>query len=267
MEAKKCVLTVRSNMDYGFIYEEPKQEDYLFGDASIDAPVLQPDGQWDAFLPSPEYQNLNGVEPYACATFTTTNCVEILLNRVYAFKDNYSDRFLAKMSGTAEKHGNSPHVVAETLRHMGDVDEYVWPFTSGIDTFEKYYSAIPNTVTDKALVFTDHYDFRHDYVPNDQVSMMEALKYSPLGMSVFGWNLGSDGIYQAGRGMDNHFVTVYGYEDGKYWKVFDSYDNEIKKLAWDHRPLTVKRYHIELSTQTKTWFSEALKKIRAFFHV
>lgn len=249
-------------MDYGFKYEEPKQEDYIFGDANLKATVLQQDGQWDAYLPQDEFQHPYNFETYACASFATLNAIEILLRRLYNFKDNFSDRYLAKVSGTEVTRGNSPHKVAETIRKQGIIDEYEWPFLREIDTFEKFYATPPSTFIVSAERFLYHYDFYHDYVPNDPMSMMEALRYSPLGMSVFGWNMGPDGLYQAGNGADNHFVCVYGYEEEKYWKVFDTYDSTHKMVEWKHKPLTVKRYHIDLAPATRTWLEKITKLLK-----
>jgi hypothetical protein len=248
----------------GFIYEQPKQEDFVFGDASIDAPVLQPDGNWTAYLPKTELQNLNLIETYACASFGTLNCIEILLRRLYNFEDNFSDRYLAKISGTQYIRGNSPHTVAEIIRHNGAIDEHSWPFTADVTTFERFYTTPPAVLADEAKRFNEHYTLRHDYVPNDPTSMMEALKYSPLGMSVYGWTKLENGLYAAGNGADTHWVCVYGYEKDIHWKVFDSYDNTFKMVEWKHRPLTVKRYHIELAPQTISWLEQAIQKLKAF---
>lgn len=251
---------------YGFIYEQPKQEDYIFGDASISAPILQPDGQWDKYLPADELQYLYGVEPYACATFGTLNAIEILANRLFGFIENRSDRWTAKKTNTEKTRGNSPQVVAEHIRKNGTIDEYQWPILPAINTFELWYSEPPAKLDRDARTFLDQYTFKHDYVPNDPTSMKEALKYSPIGMSVYGWNMGTDGIYQAGNGIDNHWVVCYGYLDGKVWKVFDSYDNTHKLVEWKHQPLTVKRYYLELAPATITWLdkiSQLLKEALA----
>src|SRR5436305_14947350 len=105
--------------NYGFIKDDIQPEDYRFGDANIAAAILQPDGQWDAFLPHDEDQSVNGFEPYCCASEGTTHCIETLLRRLFTDVDEYSVRFLASVSGTAYQHGNSPHTVAEFLRKLG----------------------------------------------------------------------------------------------------------------------------------------------------
>lgn len=71
-------------MNYGLILSEPEGDDYVGGVFSpIPDDVIQPTGQWDEWLPEPEYQNLNGVEPSACASFGTLSAVECLIRRLY----------------------------------------------------------------------------------------------------------------------------------------------------------------------------------------
>lgn len=236
---------------YGFIKSKIKPQDYVFGDAQLQSDILQPDGQWDAFLPTDEFQN-QGFEIYACATFGTLNCVETILKRRFNFNDNFSDRYVATLTDTGKIHGNDPQKIAEFIRKNGDVDESVWPYLN--TTFDDYYQAPPTSLASKASVFNAHYDFKHDIVPSDSKSMMTALKYSPLGISVEAWADRGDGIMQAGDGAhDNHWCMCYGYKENEYWKVFDSYDNTHKKVEWAHRPVQAKRYHIDLAPQTTSF--------------
>lgn len=226
-------------------------KDYVLGSyGAIGGEVLQPDGQWDAFLPPDEFQNLNGIEPFACASFGTLNGLEVLFKRVFNLPKNYSDRFLAKASGTTAA-GNSPQAVAEAIRKLGLVTQETWPFDATITSFDKFYAEVPRNVYALATAFFAEFEFLHEYVPCTPQAMKEALKYSPLGMSVYGWymdlnsNSPTFNLYIKPQGVvDNHWVMCYGYEDGKYWKVFDSYDNSHKKVAWGALPLQTKRYHI-----------------------
>src|SRR3954452_7110596 len=109
--------------NYGFIKDEIQPQDYIFGDAQLQADILQRDGQWDAYLPGDELQNLYGVEPYACCTFGTLNALEILLRRLFDDVENFSDRYTAKVTGTEFSHGNSPQTVIEFVRKVGAVHE------------------------------------------------------------------------------------------------------------------------------------------------
>lgn len=237
-------------MNYGLIKDKILPEHYIFGDLQIVAPPVQPDGQWDAYLPYDELQTMRGIETFACCTFGTLNCLEILIRKLYGRTANYSDRFLANVSGTETLYGNSPHTVAECLRKRGSPPEEIWPFSDDIDTYEKYYAPIPQSVTDNAHVFIETYDFLHDWVPNDSKSMMDALRYSPIGMTVDYNGIDENGIWihRGPSDGDHHWVCCYGYEEGKFWKVFDSYDATHKKITWDHKPDLIKRYALRTST-------------------
>lgn len=232
--------------NYGFIKDEINPEDYIFGGGQIIADILQPTGQWDEFLPPEELQSTLTVETYACVSFGTLNALEILFRRVLGQVDNFSDRYLAYISGTKGKTGNSPHTVAEKLRKLGDVRQLDWDFTPDINTNEKFYAEPPSYLMAFAERFLDEYDFKHDYVPANPIAMKEALKYSPLGFSVTAWTKDENGLYY-NVGANSHWVVCYGYEDGKYWKIYDSYSNDgtnLKKVRWDALPEVCKRYSV-----------------------
>ena len=255
-------------MNYGFIRDEIKPEDYVFGSGQLAGEVLQPNGNWTNYLPPGELQNLHGVEPYACVSFGTLNALEILLRRVLGQVDNFSDRYLAFISGTKGKTGNSPHAVAEILRKAGDVRQLDWDFSPDINTYDKFYETPPSYLVVFAERFLDEYDFKHDFVPNTPTAMKEALKYSPLGFSVSAWYKDGEGFYYNAGQPNNHWVVCYGYEEGKYWKIFDSYSNDgtnLKKVRWDSLPEACKRYSIGKITvhNKQTTFELIVDKIRS----
>ncbi len=232
---------------YGLILPPIAPEDFVFGDQNIVTPPLQPDGQWVDYLPPDEFQNMNGIETFACASFGTLNALEILLRRVDGSQIKYADRYLAKISGTQYAKGNSPQTVAEILRNQGAIEESLWPFGPDITTFQLFYATPPAELNVTAKQFNYSYLFNHDYVPNDPQSMKLALTFSPIAMSVSAWTLLPNGLYAAGDGInDNHWVACYGYEDGVSWHVFDSYDSTHKKVEWAHKPVQVKRYSIQV---------------------
>ena len=74
--------------------------------------------------------------------------------------------------------------------------------------------------------------------------LKQALKYSPLGVSVYAWERNDIGLYVKDYQRDNHFVTLYGYDDGECWKVFDHYNDTYKKLEWDYPFGCAKRYYV-----------------------
>lgn len=68
---------------YGFIEPFVTRDNYILGGlSSVPKDILQPNGQWDNFLPERELQNL-GFETANCTGFGTTSCIEILMKKKY----------------------------------------------------------------------------------------------------------------------------------------------------------------------------------------
>lgn len=241
---------------YGFLKPDITPEDYVFGSNQLGFTELQPDGQWDEFLPIPELQNRNNLETYNCTAFGTLNAMEILMHRLFGSKFDFSERYVGILADTVIG-GNNPHKVAETIRKQGVVKDELLPFSSEIGTWEEYYS--PKPMTGDLLVegqkFLNKYNFGHDWlwtggtVKQKQKKLKEALKSSPICVSVNAWYKKQGKYYKPKGSEDNHWCTVYGYKDGEYWKVFDHYDDTAKRLEWDYDFGFAKRYTIELKPE------------------
>lgn len=232
-----------ANKNYGFQFDEPNGEDFVLG-FGLPYEVLQEGGDWSFWLPQKEFQNLNGIEPSACVSFTTLNCVEILIRKKYGEERNYSDRFLAAISGTTSS-GNTPKKVADALRHAGVARQEDWPFNKHVDSFEKFYAPLPEGVRELALEFIEEWDFGYEIVPANHGAISAALKTSPLLISFSAW-FEKDGLFYRPEGMrDNHATTLFREDPGSHRTVFDSYDNHIKNLRWQDVPMAVKRFTIK----------------------
>jgi len=159
---------------------------------------------------------------------------------------NFSDRFLAKVSGTNVA-GNSANTVSEYLRKVGVPLQERWDFTSDIDTFEKFYSSLPAKLFDYAKSdFLDKYKFNHEYVNPSVENIKQALKFSPICVSVAAWFRIGDIYYKPEGAIDNHWVICYGYDDTqKAWKIFDSYEDNLKLYSYNANITVAKRYSIE----------------------
>ena len=229
-------------MKYGLKLDEIKPEDFIFGGGNVPVEVLQADGNWQDFLPVKEFQNLNNVEPYACVIFTMLNCLEAQVKRVYGLEMNWSDRFLATVVNTRGG-GCSPHEAAEFLRKIGVVPQDVWPFDSSINTTDKFFEKLPPKLYELAREFNEEWDFRHEFVTPTPEAITEALKCSPLLMSVYAWKREGD-IYIKPKGaQDNHATTLFMESEGKWRRVFDSYDSpHIKDVDWKAVPMAIKRF-------------------------
>ncbi len=241
----------------GFIAPEILPDHYVLGGKLVPQDILQPDGQWDGFLPPAEVQLRNGFDPLNCTAFATTNALEMVMAKKFGGTYDKCERAVGIAAGTKYLHGNSPHTVIEIIRtEAGLIDEFELPFDGSITTWDAYYSPdpLPLKLQGRGKEWLSHYTVMHEWVftdgtlPLKQEKLKEALRYSPVGVSVLGWRE-RDGLFVKRPGEpDNHWTLLYGYEDGKYWKVFDSYQNVFKRLAWDYDFGYAKRYHVEKKT-------------------
>ena len=204
-----------------------------------------PSGDWSAYLPPQTEQQNIGVEPECCTSEGTLNAQMILAD--FLFKDStvWSARFLAYISATTQS-GNDPITVIDALRKKGVVPESDWPNTSALTTWADFYSPPPQNLYTKALEFIAEYVVGYEWVSTNPASMMEALTYSPLGVSGFAWEQDpTTGYYITPQGETPcHFFVVFGYQQGQYWLCFDSYEQNIKKLAWNYQFGEAMRYSL-----------------------
>jgi len=83
----------------GLIFDKPSLEHWIFGQSPIAYEELQPDGNWENFLPTKELQSREGLESYACVVYTILNCCEILLQKHLSngkFTEADIERYLSK---------------------------------------------------------------------------------------------------------------------------------------------------------------------------
>ena len=213
-------------MNSGVIQKPRRKSDYIGGAT----PVINPSGDWSAYLPLKEYQN-RGLETMACVSFSALNCLEILSNFKYKENINWSDRFLAKMSGTTHR-GNWLTNVGDSIRHNGLVLEKDYP--SVWTTWEEYYKEITPELKTKAKDFLLKYQVNYSWiVPTNADSLENALKITPIQVIVHAWGNQVNGIYQRTEAPLNHAVVLINAVHGQYWEIFDSYEGFVKKLAWD----------------------------------
>ena len=240
---------------HGYIPDEPKDKDFIFGASSIPFELLVPDGDWRPWRPVKEIQNVNGVEPYACVTFTILNAIEEIVYRKYGIKLNLCERFLAEVSGTKKRLGNSPRNVADFLIKLGVPHESIWPFSSDIKTHEEYYAPVPDEVFKIAEEFSEKWDFGYEFVTKKE-DIPKAIQSSPLGIAVVAW-FKRNGKYYSPEGMrDGHFTLMdYYNEQAKEKEAFDSYkdvDGSVEKpLEWDMEHSVIMRFWVEKKAEKK----------------
>jgi hypothetical protein len=257
-------------LDLSQSFENRTPEDFVFGASPVPFEVLQEDGSWLNHLPPLEWQSVWGnvaFETSACATYGTLNALEILIDRKYGREADKSDRWLATVSGTTMQ-GNSPHKIGETLRKLGVPKEGEWP-SLGTQNATEYYQKPTDASYKLARRFLDRYNIKHEYVAPDKASVKEALKTSPLGVSVYAWIKQGDRYVHPPGATDNHYCVMVDCND-EYFIVFDTYEDDgspLKKVSWDYAPAIIKRYYIEENMAPLSggnWVQNLWKNLVAF---
>lgn len=245
------------NKRYGFIPSLIENDHYVLGDGSLNPPVLMTGGHgWIDYLPADDFQSNPSFESMNCTSYGTLHALATLGKKKFGiqFQTSLSERYTGIMTDTTPQ-GNDPHKVIELIRTTyGVVPEVFLPFGPGVVTWQEYYA--PNPMTYALYAMGAHwlkkYQVSHQWVTltNDSLSvrqqkMMEALQFSPLGVSVFAWSQHSDGLYYSDQPYLNHWVTLYDFNPGVSWSIFDSYDKSHKLLEWNFNFGQAKQYGLD----------------------
>lgn len=238
---------------HGLQNHSPNPADWKFGGFTPLTPtVYQPDGNWSKYLPVIEYQNNHSFDRMACVTYSLLNCLEIQYLRQTGKEINFSDRALAKMSGTT-KTGNRLDTVFDTARNSGLVLEKDWPDTNG--GWAEYYKPITSAVLSTAPVFLEEWELYREWVSPYRLDLIkEALKETPLQVTV---------KYASGKGLLNptgekdHAVCLYGTNGG--YEIFDHYVQTEKKYSFDYEfGVVLKPYLIKKNNNIMTYKQDQL---------
>jgi hypothetical protein len=147
----------------------------------------------------------------------------------YGLTVNHSDRALAKLSDT-QSNGNTPQKVYEARRKKGFLFEHEWSWGSGITTWAEYMAEIPKNLITLAVGNAAEWSFWHDYVPTDTTSLENALRYSPLGVSVALMPDGDGRYYRPDGWQDTHWAVLKGYYENGDWRLYDTYPPFEKRV-------------------------------------
>lgn len=254
--------------NHGFIKDEIVPEDFQFGgERSIEnkfgALPLQPNGDWREFIFDGIISHqAPGYETNSCVSHGTANALELLRRKLYQYDNDLSDRFIAKASGTDPLRGNTPKTVAETIRKNFTVWENEWA-TKDAKTVEEFYAEIPQNLKTLAIARGAEWSFGYEYVPLNLTALREALKYSPLGISVPAWFERNGNYYRPDGVNDSHWVCLmYIDEHGKMY-ILDSYDPAVKVMEAGFMPQVAMKYHLNRQVVNKSAFTKFLEAILA----
>jgi len=256
-------------MNYGLKERIADIQDYIFGASSIPQIPLQSDSNWEKYLPWYEPQAEN-FESNGCVVWGTQNCIETLYKRIYGIEPNYSENFTYLLTPVDPDRGSDPNDVAECIRHDGLINNALMRVP---DTKEEFLNMdrVTGSLRAKGLNWLQQHTFLHEWVwrtkPKNYMEVLkEALKYSPLAVSVSAWNK-VDGVYVSYGDTNNHCCMLYKFDDEGYPWVFDSYDHSKKKLSKDHNVRRAKRFYIsnKKQEQVKSLMERVIELLQQLF--
>lgn len=188
-----------------------KRSDFVAG--ALPYEVRNPSGDWTPYLVRAEKQWYPRFDTMACVSFSANTLCEMQIKQQTGVEVNFSDRFLAKMSGTT-KQGNWLYLVGDTLRKIGGVLEEEWPVPPGDFGWDDYYTPIPQFVIDRAQKqFRDLYDIGTEWITRSAEEIAKHLKHAPLQVVI------------PGHAVAGYIISAQGDEV----TYFDTYDPFIKK--------------------------------------
>jgi len=233
--------------NYGFIKPTIQSDHYLGG--ALPKVVLQADGNWLPYLPLYERQFGDNFDTYGCTVFGTLNCLETIFKKIYGNGWDYSERYIYNLA-EIEPPGADPHLIAETIRKQGVIEQKELPMTNTLEDFKKPRPMSKGQI-DKGHLWLARYSFGHEWVFDEDEKdiskkhelIREYLKYSPLGISVSAWQQDDQDEYIF-QGQNNHWCMAIKIDEKDRVYVFDSYDQEVKILSPEHNIQFCKRYYI-----------------------
>lgn len=191
--------------------------DYVHGlVGSLPYEIRNQSGDWTDYLPSTERQSNRNTDTMACVTYSLLNVIETQIKFLSGKDSNYSDRWLAKMSGTTTT-GNYLWKVADTVRLKGLVPQELWPEPADY-TWDSYYSDIPLEIQSKGLEFLKNWTIAYEWIELTPESLLKHLKHAPLQVVIPG-----------------HAIECFSfYEPGDVVRYFDTYDPFYKSSNLSH---------------------------------
>jgi hypothetical protein len=263
--------------NHGFIQDEVVPEDFVFGavrslDTKFGGEPLQPDGDWRSFLFDGIYSfQAPHFETNSCTSHGTLNALELVRRRQFTYDQDLSDRYVAKGSGTDPQKGNTPKTVAEFIRKNWTVFEQEWSTESAKNVVE-FYAELPQNLKTLSAARGAEWDIGYEYVPLTVHALKEALKYSPLGVSVPAWFKDDKGEYYRPSGVaDSHWVCLMHIDADGFMYILDSYPDDngsyIKIMRPDFMPQVAMRYYIKRQIVNQDWFTNFLAWIHSWVFV
>jgi hypothetical protein len=196
-------------LNTGFLQGSGTKNLWLGG--TIPYEVVLESGDWRPFLPVGEKQRPALTDVKACVTFSDLSSLEIQGKQQTGIENNWSDRFIAKLSGTTPQ-GNYLDKVADTVRKFGLVKESDYPAPANF-TWNSYYSEVPQEVINKATKV----DIAYEAIDGQKATLLYHLKQCPIQIVITNTN-------------PSHAVVLV-HIDGNTAYYFDSYSPYLKTTS------------------------------------
>lgn len=234
------------------------------GITGINYGIVNPNGDWEPYLPTYELQRKGILETMACVSYSCNQVVQTQLDRMLVMGQltleqisflkehnyldanghvNLSDRDLAYRSGTSRT-GNDMHTVAETMRD-GVLPEALWPWPDSMFDWDAYYQPAPQEYDVIRKRFAALFDIQHDWVGTmynrasvEKMEMM--LKQCPLQIAApicSPWST-SHPVMRCEVGA-MHCTMIYSIKD--WLNILDHYEPFLKRLDPKYNITHVKR--------------------------
>lgn len=186
--------------------------------------MINPSGIWPAPHAEDQFSHVVPKDSDACVSYSVVHAVESFIKQTLGVDVDFSERFLAKMSGTTLD-GNNLESVVNALKKYGLVMDTDWPEPYTF-TWDEYYAAIPQEIIDKGKATLAQ------YVEVGNISVVNnlagALQTAPC-------------IIFTPSGVPSHARCVLSAN-----QVFDSYPPYIETMPTDIYGI----WQIELTAKT-----------------
>lgn len=201
-----------------------RPEDWIAGAVgSLTYEERLPSGDWRPYLVQKEHQK-GKEDSMSCVSFSACSSIEIQEKFLTGKENNYSDRWIAKMSGTTAE-GNYLYKVGDAIRNLGLVKEESYPAPPDF-TFAQYHAEIPPDklaqLKAEGESWKQKWDVKTEFINTSiglwhtvKEDLMKHLKHAPLQ------------IVKPGHAI----VNIFCEED--LLRYFDTYKPFEKTLAYD----------------------------------
>ena len=226
-------MKIKSN----FVYPVIKESDRTFG-VSL-GNIINESGDWRNYLPEEESQVQNGVESSACYIESQQRAIATIQEEEFDVPNsNYSARFNALLSN-GEENGGDPIRGAKSLKYDGLIPDETMSFKD-VRSWTEYHSwkgVDEKLCRQKGKEFLDRWDInfkivseREEPLETKYLSLKEALKRSPVPVSVCAWFERNGEYYKPIGKRDNHLTLAVYVDDKDRIHVWDSYSPYTKIL-------------------------------------